>query len=479
LGSAAVRVGLYARVSSGSDEQANALEQQRSRLEAAAAAQGCSAPVWYTDIASGSKDDRPELQRLLDDCQAGKLNTVVCTRLDRLSRSTAHGATLLRFFQRDDTPNLQVLDDAIDLSTPGGLFVSTILVAWAQAESDRLSERVRHGAAYRRSKLYPLGRQAPYGYAFTPDRTNIEPDPDAWPIAQALVAHFLETSNVSTTVALSRDTYGVVWGSNFSLRRWLCNPSLTGARVYGGSKRFVDAEGKKRRVDNPPGVFREIHPGCHIALITVTEHARILAVFHANAKAERRALLPGRVRVCTGLVECEHCGHNLISRTVMTRTPYIQMRCQHPGCSVRTRNVIKEDDLVLAFLAAVMATADRLASNLDELKAVRDDELPDEAKQLLGEIKALEQIRGTEELIKQKRTELELLTAGGQGVRNEFLQQAAAFRNPEVLLKVAGDDPAGMRTLFQRYFRAKVGDGQVKGIKVARALRLPGEGEWL
>jgi DNA invertase Pin-like site-specific DNA recombinase len=472
-----VRIGLYARVSSGSDEQANALEQQRSRLEAAAAAQGCTAPAWYVDVASGSKDDRPELQRLLSDCQGNRLNAVIVTRLDRLSRSSAHGAQLLRFFQQDTAPNLLALDDSLDLSTPGGRFMARLLISWAEAESDRLSERVKHGAAYRRSKLYPLGRQAPYGYAFNADRTNIEPDPDSWPIAQALVAHFLETGNVGATVALSRDVYGVVWGSNFSLRRWLCNPSLTGARVYGGSKRIVDAEGKKRRIDNPPGTFTEVHPGTHEALITVAQHAQILAVFHANALPERRQLLPGRVRVCTGLVECEHCGHNLISRTVMTKQPYIQLRCQHPGCEVRTRNCIKEDAVVMAFLAAVMTTAERLAGNLDELQAVQDGALSPEAQQLLADIKTLEQISGTEELIKQKRAELELLSVGGHGIRNEFLQQAEAFRNPAVLLKVAADDPAGMRLLFQRYFRAVVGDGRVKGVRADRALRLPGEPE--
>jgi DNA invertase Pin-like site-specific DNA recombinase len=474
-----LRIALYARVSSGSDEQVNALEQQRARLEAAAGAQGCTAPVWYIDIASGSKDDRPELQRLLSDCQGNRLNAVIVTRLDRLSRSSSHGATLLRFFQRDDTPNLLALDDSLDLATPGGRFMARLLISWAEAESDRLSERVKHGAAYRRSKLAPLGRQAPFGYQFTADRDSIEPHPEHWGIAQALVEHFLATGNTNATLTLSRDSHGILWGSGFSLRRWLCNPSLTGARVYGGSKRIVDAEGKKRRIDNPPGIYREVHPGCHAPLITKEQHAWIMSTFHANAKAERRALLPGRTRICTGLVECEHCGHNLISRTVMAKEPYIQLRCQHPGCAVRTRNRIKEDDLVMAFQAAVMVTADRLASNFDELQAVVDDTISPEVQQLMADIKTLEQISGTEELVKQKRTELELMAAGGNGIRNEFLQQAKAFRNPAVLMKVTQDDPAGMRLLFQRYFRAVVGDGRVKGVRADRALRLPGDGEWL
>ena len=149
-------VAAYARVSSGSDEQANALEQQRARLEAAATAHGATAPSWYVDIGSGSKDDRPELQRLLSDARAGRIATVLVTRLDRLSRSSSHGAELLRFFQQDNTPNLIALDDSLDLSTPGGRFMARLLISCAEAESDRLAERVRHGAAYRRSKLIAL-----------------------------------------------------------------------------------------------------------------------------------------------------------------------------------------------------------------------------------------------------------------------------------------------------------------------------------
>lgn len=458
-------VACYARVSSGSDEQANALEQQRSRLQAAAIAQGTDQPLWFVDVASGSKDDRPELQRLMTEARAGHLTAVIVTRLDRLSRSSAHGADLLRFFQQEHTPNLIALDDSLDLSTPGGRFMARLLISWAEAESDRLAERVRHGAAYRRSKLAPLGRQAPFGYRFNADRSNIEPDPEAWPVAKALVEHFLETSNLTSTVNLSRDTYGVVWGSNYSLRRWICNPSLTGCRVYGGVTFTTDEQGKRKRIDNPPGVFREVHPDCHPALITREQHAHAMAIFHANAKAERRQLLPGRVRICTGLVECEHCGHNLVSRTVMTRTPYVQLRCQHPGCSVRTRNAIREEAVVKAFQAAVMVSAEALATELGTLQAAQDAGPSPEVQRLREEITALDQISGAEQLAASKRRELELLLLQGGAATGRFLEQAAAFTDPMVLVKVTAEDPAGMRLLFQRYFRCVVGDGAVKRVR--------------
>jgi DNA invertase Pin-like site-specific DNA recombinase len=458
-------VAAYARVSSGSDEQANALEQQRARLEAAATAHGATAPTWYVDIASGSKDDRPELQRLLSDARAGRISTVLVTRLDRLSRSSSHGAELLRFFQQDNTPNLIALDDSLDLSTPGGRFMARLLISWAEAESDRLAERVRHGAAYRRSKLAPLGRQAPYGYRFTADRNSIEPDPERWTAAKAIAEHFLEHANLSGTITYARDAHGVVWGSNYSLRRWLVNPALTGCRCYGQSTYTIGEDGKRKRIDNPPGAYREVHPDQHPALITREQHAYAMSVFHANALAERRSLLPGRVRICTGLVTCEHCGHNLVSRAVMTKQPYIQLRCQHPGCSVKTSNAIREETVVMAFQAAVMVCAEALARDFDELQATRDSEPSAEVLRLREEISRLEGISGAEQLLDNKRQELEMVLLQGGAATGQFLQESAAFRNPQALLKVTAEEPAGMRLLFQRYFRVVVGYGQVSKVK--------------
>ena len=190
-----MRVAIYARVSTGSDEQENALEQQIARLEAAAAANGDNEPLRYIDIDSGSKDDRPELSRLIRDCGAGLMNAVVVTRLDRLSRSSSHGATLLRMFSDPAFPNLIALDDSIDLSTAGGKFMARLLISWAEAETDRLAERVRHGNAHRRAQRKPSGPLAPFGYQFTEDRCRLEPDPVYWPIAEAAVEKFLSMAN--------------------------------------------------------------------------------------------------------------------------------------------------------------------------------------------------------------------------------------------------------------------------------------------
>jgi DNA invertase Pin-like site-specific DNA recombinase len=72
----------YARVSS--REQAvdsHALEQQIARLEAAGATK------IFQDIQSGSRDDRPALNELMDLVHNRKIDEVIITRIDRLARS--------------------------------------------------------------------------------------------------------------------------------------------------------------------------------------------------------------------------------------------------------------------------------------------------------------------------------------------------------------------------------------------------------
>ena len=152
------RVALYSRVSTGSEEQQQALEQQDERLTQAAIANGDNNPQRFTDVESGKRDDRQALTDLLAACRNGDVDVVIVTRLDRLSRSSAHGAELLRYFgvRKQPKPDC-ALDDSLDLSTPGGRFMARLLISWAEAESDRLAERTKHGHAYRRKLNKPFG----------------------------------------------------------------------------------------------------------------------------------------------------------------------------------------------------------------------------------------------------------------------------------------------------------------------------------
>lgn len=122
----------YARVST--DQQDHALQ-----LDALHQA-GCEKVV--TETASGSRLDRPELTKLLEQARPG--DTVVCWRLDRLGRSLRHLIDLSEQLQQRGI-GLKSITEAIDTSTPAGRFMFSILGALGQMELEIVRERTRAG----------------------------------------------------------------------------------------------------------------------------------------------------------------------------------------------------------------------------------------------------------------------------------------------------------------------------------------------
>jgi DNA invertase Pin-like site-specific DNA recombinase len=147
-----MRSAIYARVSTADQTAENQLLQLRAYVEA----RGWSA-VEYVDCISGTKDRRPELDRLVADAKRRKVDTLVVWKLDRLGRSLKHLVMLL-----DELESLGVafvsLGESIDTSTPAGRLQLHLLAAVAQFERERIVERVRAGLERARTQGKRLGR---------------------------------------------------------------------------------------------------------------------------------------------------------------------------------------------------------------------------------------------------------------------------------------------------------------------------------
>src|ERR1700691_4118691 len=100
-----VRCAIYTRVSTehGLDQEVNSLDAQ---YEAASAYIKCQAHAGWALIrssyddggSSGGSTDRPDLQKLLDDIRARKIDVIVVYKVDRLTRSLAYFAKLVELF---------------------------------------------------------------------------------------------------------------------------------------------------------------------------------------------------------------------------------------------------------------------------------------------------------------------------------------------------------------------------------------------
>lgn len=136
----------YARVSSGLQDPA--LQQD------ALAAAGVDRV--YTDTASGSRADRPQLAAALDYLREG--DVLVVWRLDRLGRSLSHLiATLDGLHARGC--GFRSLSEGMDTTTPEGRLLYALLGAFAEFERALIRDRVQAGLAAARANGRRGGRR--------------------------------------------------------------------------------------------------------------------------------------------------------------------------------------------------------------------------------------------------------------------------------------------------------------------------------
>ncbi|MFZ9621554.1 MAG: recombinase family protein [Prochlorococcaceae cyanobacterium] len=449
-----MRTALYARVSTASEEQGLALQQQLARLREAAKADTATE---YIDIASGSRDDRPQLEQLMEACRSGDVDRVIVTRLDRMTRSMSHGAELLAYFAAEDTPNLIALDDGLDLSTVGGRFVANMLINLGQAETERLSERVRHGKADARLHLKPFGPKAPFGYRWTADRSNYELDPEASVTARLVVDRFLETGQVLKTLRYAQTLPHNRLSTTAGFRAWIMSPSLMGYRCYGSTEKYRDKGGKLKRRTRLPGDFEQVIPQAHPALISEVEHARICAVIEEHRHRAICGIQKNFTRELTGLVVCGHCGHRMTYYFRAKGKP-THMRCVNLRCELNYKNV------VLARLISEAIWSKLQAHRLLLARAAmghqwREGSHTDEINKLLSSIKQLQEMNDPMlwPVIAAKEEQLELLLQAVRQQPTPWSWEAVsnACSDPR-FWELAKGDPVLTRRFFTDYVKQVV-----------------------
>jgi DNA invertase Pin-like site-specific DNA recombinase len=127
-------------------------------LEQFAQARGWHLVDSYLDLGiSGSKDKRPQLDRLMADALRRRFDIVIVWRFDRFARSVSH---LLRALETFNSLGIAFvsLSEQMDTTTPTGKMIFTVLGAVAELERSLIVERVRAGLRNARAKGRTLGR---------------------------------------------------------------------------------------------------------------------------------------------------------------------------------------------------------------------------------------------------------------------------------------------------------------------------------
>src|SRR5437899_461236 len=154
--SSAFRAAIYARVSTANNGQDPTMQTRE--LEEYCQRRGWEIGGQYVDVGvSGTKDSRPELNRLMADAHRRRFDSVVVWKFDRFARSVSH---LLRALETFKALGIEFVSfsEQMDTSTPTGKMVFTVLGAVAELERSLIVERVKAGLRNARAKGKRLGR---------------------------------------------------------------------------------------------------------------------------------------------------------------------------------------------------------------------------------------------------------------------------------------------------------------------------------
>jgi len=152
-----VRAAIYARVSTIGHGQD--VGMQVDELQAVAAQRGWEVVGVYADEGiSGSKDSRPELDRMMADAAKGRFDIIAIWKLDRLARSVVHLLDVVESLKAWGVGLVSVRDAHVDTTTPAGRFSLQIMGAVAELERCLIQERVKAGVARAQAKGIHCGR---------------------------------------------------------------------------------------------------------------------------------------------------------------------------------------------------------------------------------------------------------------------------------------------------------------------------------
>jgi len=153
-----MRAALYCRISTSNHGQNP--DMQLRELREYCARRGFEIAAEYIDSGiSGSKERRPQLDKLWADAKRRRFDAVVVYRYDRFARSLRQLINALEEFRALGIEFVS-LHEGVDTATPNGRLIFGIFASIAEFERELIRDRVRSGIASARAKGKRIGRPA-------------------------------------------------------------------------------------------------------------------------------------------------------------------------------------------------------------------------------------------------------------------------------------------------------------------------------
>lgn len=275
-------VALYGRVST--DEQVKkgySIETQEQVLKEYAEKKGYKIYDSYLDGGfSGGTIKRPQLQRLLEDVQAKKIDLILFTRLDRWFRSVSQYHKIQDILDSNGV-TWECTDEDYETVTSTGKFKVNIMLSVNQQYKDTQSEKIKETLEVKvRNGFYPSGA-FPYGFKLIKETggSRLVIDEDKRENVMLILDKFKETMSLRKTTFFYNDLLDT--NINIAnLKSFLLNPLLHGE--YKENENFTDG------------------------FVTKEEHEDIISMIKKSVRGTEE-----RVYIFGKLLKCYKCGRTL------------------------------------------------------------------------------------------------------------------------------------------------------------------------
>lgn len=198
--STALRCAVYTRKSSdeGLDQEFNSLHAQREACEAYVVSQRSEGWTLLSDQYddggfSGGTLERPALQQLIADIEAGRVDVVMVYKIDRLTRSLMDFSKLVEVLERNGVTFVSITQ-SFNTTTSMGRLMLNVLLSFAQFEREVTGERIRDKIAASKAKGMWMGGRVPLGYRVE-NRALVIDEAEA-EVIRTIFALYLELKNV-------------------------------------------------------------------------------------------------------------------------------------------------------------------------------------------------------------------------------------------------------------------------------------------
>jgi len=199
-----IRCAIYCRKSSeeGLNQAFNSLDAQREACLAFIESQRREGWIALDDRFddggfSGGNLDRPALQRLLRDVEAGRIDAIVCYKVDRLSRSLADFTRLVEILDRRSV-SLVSITESFNTATSLGRLNLNMVLSFAQYERELAGERIRDKFLASRKRGFWMGGHVPFGFSVR-DRKLLVNEAEA-PLVRHIFNRFLQVGSATMLV---------------------------------------------------------------------------------------------------------------------------------------------------------------------------------------------------------------------------------------------------------------------------------------